>query len=820
MLSNLISIRMITLTFLFAIFAYLGNYLNLPFFFGIDFIFGSIAVMLSIAYLGFIPGIIAALAGGLYTLLLWGHPYAMIGFICEAIFVGLFYKKFSNNLVLTDFIYWVFIGLPLVLYFYMQHLGMNFDTAIFIALKQFINGIFNTLIAGIIILLLQLSPYTFIASLKKVSLGYLHFSIFLITITLAAGIPIIHGGYSEKFEKEQSLYTLLHQNSTEYFEYLKSKSNLKDHTNLNYFHLKDFTFKLQEVDGEVIYSQGEIQSDVKTGEIFNTDIDGLDIWLPNNDLPTMKRWKTGVYYASFRSKMEDKKYILTIEFIAKDLVLQLESNKLKYFISLSIMIFFGILFSYFVSRWMSHSIRETASKSRTISKSILESKDIKFTSSFIEEYDVLQESLQIMTREVLKGVKELNDLNDTLEHKVSKQTATLSKAKEHADSANAAKSEFLASMSHEIRTPMNGVIGMLRMLSKSKLDTAQKEHVNIANNSATSLLSLINDILDFSKIEAGKLDIENIEFDIYNELREFIELMNFKAEEKGLELILDMSELAANIIISDPTRLRQIMNNLVSNSLKFTHKGQVKVNVSLKKQNETSAILIVEVEDSGIGIPQEKIDSLFNSFSQSDKSTTREFGGTGLGLTIAKKLCELMGGNIKVQSELGVGSKFRIQIEVGYNEDSQMVQNKAESQALNYKNEVKLLLVEDNKTNQMVAEAILEEFGIEIDIANNGKEAIEILQATPAGTYEFILMDCQMPVMDGYEATRNIRSGDAGDIYTTIPIIAMTANAMRGDREKCFEYGMDDFITKPIDLKLLQQVLVKWIEDKDVTLVV
>ena len=376
-----------------------------------------------------------------------------------------------------------------------------------------------------------------------------------------------------------------------------------------------------------------------------------------------------------------------------------------------------------------------------------------------------------------------------------------------------AKSEFLASMSHEIRTPMNGVIGMLRLLLKSDLTETQHHHAQIAQNSADSLLTLINDILDFSKVEAGKLDIEELEFNVCDLLEDFSETISFRAKEKGVAIVLDTADIKHALIRSDSGRLRQILNNLVGNAIKFTNNGKILIKASLNEDTNGVMRLYIDITDTGIGIPKEKIGLLFDSFTQVDASTTRKFGGTGLGLAISKKLSELMGGNIKVTSKLGVGSTFSFNIAVKISENSHLQVKNMEADdnrnSFNWPDNTKILLIEDNKTNQLVANGILEEFELSADIAENGIEALEKLNSSSG--YTLILMDCQMPQMDGYETSRAIRSSKAGDEYKNIPIVAMTANAMQGDREKCILSGMDDYITKPINPTELQNALKKWL---------
>jgi signal transduction histidine kinase/CheY-like chemotaxis protein len=415
-----------------------------------------------------------------------------------------------------------------------------------------------------------------------------------------------------------------------------------------------------------------------------------------------------------------------------------------------------------------------------------------------------EELIQNLTQAGVELENMNRELTEEIDY-VKRMEQELKLAKDKAEEMSQAKGEFLANMSHEIRTPMNGVIGTLQLLSDTKLGAAQQEYVDTAHKSAHSLLTILNDILDLSKIEAGKLNIELIPLDIREIVSELITLHSMTAEEKVIRLYADIDEQLPQVLIGDPTRIRQILANLISNALKFTEKGHVLVKISVVSSDDNNADIRMAVEDTGVGIREEIKDRLFNEFTQADGSTTRKYGGTGLGLAIVKQLVEMMHGQFGVESVPGEGSTFWFRVTLGVSAEQTIKQPFEHELELTGNLSGHVLLVEDNPINQMVAQKMLEKIGIKATLAADGQEALDMLEQDE---FDAVLMDCQMPVMDGYEATRRIREQDA---LLKLPVIAMTANVMEGDREKCIEAGMNDYIGKPFVEMDLKKTLARWI---------
>jgi len=396
-------------------------------------------------------------------------------------------------------------------------------------------------------------------------------------------------------------------------------------------------------------------------------------------------------------------------------------------------------------------------------------------------------------------IKEKNHITD----QYKKNAILLNEAKISAEQANKSKSEFLANMSHEIRTPLNAILGFVELIKEESKEDKTLEYIKIIDKSSTNLLQIIEDILDFSKIESGKLDIENIDFNTKEHLETIAYLFLAKCSEKNITLSLNLKDNLPKAINSDPLRIKQVISNLLSNAIKFTEEGK-KIDVDISYEGE---YLHVSVKDEGKGIASDKIEHIFDSFSQEDYSTTRKYGGTGLGLTISSALVKLLGGKLMVKSEIEIGSDFYFSIPVKIGKE--IKEKEQYTEIINFEGK-KILLVEDNKANQLYMQVLLKNMGLSYDIANDGLEAIDIFSHKK---YDAILMDENMPNLNGIEATKEILHIEKEQNLKHTPIIALTANALKGDRERFLASGMDEYLTKPIKKQKLNEVLAYILKD-------
>ncbi len=796
---------------------YVGNYFKLPLFFSVDFLFGTIAVFIVLRLYGWFWGTAAGFIAGSCTLLLWKHPYAWIIFTLEAFFVGWGLRRRQNrNLVTIDALYWLAIGMPLVVLFYGSFIEVGTIATLTITLKQAVNGIFNALIAALLATNLPLDKWadrpqkTNKQSFEQILVNLLVAFVLLPTLILVVWDSqdamtreetIIDNTLASTALNLSAELDLWHRQSPTGELNLKLVGEIIDSYQNN---LALEATILDEGDRVLVSTREELKNgqtlDRSAGGEIRTLASGVYHWLPVvQGKPQMVRWQNSFYVREVT--LSQFPWTLIIETPMAPQIAYLQRVYLINLIVLLAIAIFAIFFANILSHRLVKPILQLADVTSNLPNKLFEEQSFKLPNNSVREINALVDNFQLMAESLKRKFQEIQEAN-----------LEINKAKEKADTANQAKSQFLANMSHELRTPLNGILGFAQILQRTPDINSRSSDIDLIYQSGSHLLTLINDILDLSKIEARRLELYPKDFHLASFLLGVAEMSRVRAAQKNIDFHLLQNPDLPEGVIADEKRLRQVLLNLLGNAIKFTDRGSVTFSVELLEGELSSGDrqLRFQIEDSGVGMSAEQLEKIFLPFEQVG-ATSRRSEGSGLGLAISRQIVEMMGSKIQVKSKPAEGATFWFELALPISNEWAVAATKSEKgKILGYRGQKrKILVVDDKAINRAVAVQVLQPLGFELAEANNGEEALESIATLEP---DLVITDLVMPRMDGFELARRLSKFPG----KRPRVIASSASVLEPERIESLDAGCDDFLPKPVEveqlfLKLEQHLELEWI---------